>query len=212
MDKLSKIMEYTVKTADSTEIESLIQDLIGNVSLDSSTELNSNEVYQLPVKHTKDGEEINENNKPWVVGTFIPKQYINRSHPEGHNGMDLKAPHGSPIYPIASGIVIDTKQRPKGGNTIKISHEGGKVQSYYAHLDAVKVTAGDEVTPNSIIGTMGESGNAKGRGAHLHYEVFLNNSNINPHSITGKPVGSLSKKAHFIKQLIKKLDQEYDKG
>lgn len=198
MDKLSQIMD--------TDIDELITDLIGNVSSDNQNL--PTEIYQLPVRQTKDGLEINEENKPWIVGTFIPGQYINDRHPNGHNGVDLKAPDGSPIYPIASGEVVAVGESPKGGNYVKTSHEDGIVIVYYAHLKTINVNIGDKVTKNSIIGTMGDSGNAKGN-SHLHYEISINGKKVDPQQITGKTVGSLSKKALFVDNLIKKLDTIY---
>lgn len=204
MKKLAQILE--------SDVDSLINKLLGDVSLPSSGAVSSGkeESYQLPVKHTKGGKEIDEKNKPWIVGTFIPGQYVNVTHPQGHNGVDLKAPRGTPIYPIASGEVIEAREYGKGGKTLKVSHEDGKVVSYYAHMDEVLVSPGQEVTQGTVIGRMGDTGNAKGRGAHLHYEVKVNNNRVDPQSITGKRVGSLSKKAEFIAKITKALDEMAD--
>ena len=204
MKKLAQILE--------SDVDSLINKLLGDVSLPSSGAVSSGkeESYQLPVKHTKGGKEIDEKNKPWIVGTFIPGQYVNVTHPQGHNGVDLKAPRGTPIYPIASGEVIEAREYGKGGKTLKVSHEDGKVVSYYAHMDEVLVSPGQKVTQGTVIGRMGDTGNAKGRGAHLHYEVKVNNNRVDPQSITGKRVGSLSKKAEFIATITKALDEMAD--
>jgi len=205
MNKFAQILE--------SDIDSLIYQLLGKAvpssseSVETDTEANKiDESYQLPVKHTKGGKDIDEDNKPWVVGTYLPGQYINVTHIQGHEGIDLKSDRGSPIYPIASGIVTEARDYPKGGKTVKVSHEDGKVVSYYAHMDVVHVSPGQEVTQSSVIGNMGDTGNAKGRGAHLHYEVKIEGKKIDPQSITGKRVGSLSKRAEFIANIIKGLD------
>jgi murein DD-endopeptidase MepM/ murein hydrolase activator NlpD len=83
---------------------------------------------------------------------------------------------------------------PKGGKNIKIAHEAEQVVSYYAHLNSISVSNGQEVSQSTVIGTVGDSGNAKGRGAHLHYEVKINGNHVDPLSITGKTVGSLAPK------------------
>jgi murein DD-endopeptidase MepM/ murein hydrolase activator NlpD len=205
MKKLAQMLEY--------DIDSLINKLLGSVSIPSSDEppaTEQEEHYQLPVKHTKGGKEIDEENKPWVVGTFIPGQYVNKTHPAGHNGVDLKAPRGTPIYPIASGEVVEVREYGKGGKTLKTSHEDGKVVVYYAHLDSVNVSPGQAVTPSTVLGAMGDTGNAKGRGAHLHYEVSVNRKKVDPQGIVGKLVGSLSKKAAFIASINHALDKMAD--
>lgn len=189
-----------------TDIDSLIQKLLGAVPIDAGNQDSSIEYYQLPVKHTKAGVEIDEVNKPWVISTYIPGKRIGPRHPHGHNGVDLGAAHGAPIYPIASGKVSKVRTLPKGGLTVNITHEDGRVVSYYAHLSAINVSVGDEVTQTTVIGKMGDTGNAKGTSPHLHYEVRIDGNHINPQSLTGKKVGTLSKKADFISGLIKKLN------
>jgi len=207
MKKLAQMLE--------SDVDSLIGKLLGGVTLPSEETPTSGgeqeEKYQLPVKHTKGGAEIDEKNKPWIVGTFIPGQYVNKMHPQGHNGVDLKAPRGTPIYPIASGEVIEARDYGKGGKTVKVSHEDGKVVSYYAHMDAVNVAPGQKVDQATVLGEMGDTGNAKGRGPHLHYEVSVNRNKVDPQSIVGKRVGSLSKKAEFIANITKALDRMLDR-
>jgi len=173
--------------------------------------------YQWPVQITRIGgpvhaaeyAELEEGQKPWIVGTFIPGKYINKGHPHGHNGMDLNAPQGTPIYPMGPGVVISTPIYSKGGKTVKIVHENGRVGSYYAHMHSVSVSPGQEVGPTTVIGTVGQTGNATSD--HLHWETSLGKLDdngrfraskyIDPHSIIGRPVGSLSKAAESIKKM-----------
>jgi murein DD-endopeptidase MepM/ murein hydrolase activator NlpD len=150
--------------------------------------------YQLPVRVGQKGKNLDEGDEPWIVGKFYPGKYLNSTHPEGHNGVDLKAPKGTPIYPIAPGKIILIADTPKGGKNLKIAHEDGQVVSYYAHLDSISVSNGQKVSQSTIIGAVGDTGNAKGRGAHLHYEVKVNGNHIDPLNLTGKIVGSLTKK------------------
>ena len=199
-------IEILKKMDNLEEIDNFISQLIGESVSSSDGSLlapESNIRYQLPLRHTKGGNEINETNKPWIVGTFIPNQYINETHPQGHEGVDLKAPRNSPIYPIGPGTVIEARSYNKGGNTCKISHEDGRVISYYAHMDKCNVSPGTEVNMNTVIGTVGDSGNAKERGAHLHYEVKVDGKKIDPQTIVGKVVGSISKKADIVYAAIK---------
>lgn len=67
-------------------------------------------------------------------------------------------------------IVSAPNQNTMGGTTVTISHKDGKIVSYYAHLKSVKVKPGDEVDSDTVIGTVGASGNAKGF-EHLHFGI-----------------------------------------
>lgn len=150
--------------------------------------------YQLPVRVGQKGKKLDEGDEPWIVGKFYPGQYLNATHPGGHNGVDLKAPKGTPIYPIGPGKVTLVADTPKGGKNLKIAHEEGDVVSYYAHLDSISISNGQEVSQSTVIGTVGDTGNAKGRGAHLHYEVKVKGNHVDPLSVNGKIVGSLTRK------------------
>lgn len=196
-----------------SEINGLVSQLMGEQMPggggSATSEVVNKDLYQLPVKHTKGGVLIDETNKPWMVGAYSATPFLrpvdNTVRP--HYGTDLAAPKGSPVYPIGSGIVTAAQGTPQGhgGRTINMSHEDGKVTSYYAHLDRVRVSVGDQVSATTIIADLGDSGNARGA-PHLHYEVKIDGKRVDPQSIVGKEVGSLSKKAQFIKSLINKFN------
>lgn len=170
---------------------------------------NQNETYQLPVRIGINQESLDKGGVPWIVGRFSPGKQTDPNHPHGHYGVDLKAPKGTSVYPIASGIVSDTGNGVVSGNYIKCLHESGKVESFYGHLDSIVCQKGQTVTQNTVIGKVGESGNARGRGAHLHYQVKINGSLINPLGIAGKQVGSLSRSAMLINMIIKLARRYY---
>lgn len=126
------------------------------------------------------------------VGGFLPNQYINKSHPEGHNGLDYAAAKGTPVYAIGPGeVILATFYPKKSGNCVKISHENGNMTSFYAHLDSYSVSLGEEVDENTIIGTVGSSGNASS--PHLHWETKINGNYVNPNNIIGKQINFLKK-------------------
>jgi len=229
------------RAQESEDVDALISKLLGKdapidspATPDESAEefapFTQQQFYQLPLKHTKGGALIDEQNKAWVVGHFYPGKFLNETHPGGHNGVDLKAPKGSPILSIGPGVITKvvsdwkakygvqncgdygekTKQGIKmstAGNLVAIEHEDGKVTSLYLHLDETKVSVGQEVGMSTVIGTVGETGNAMCRGDHLHYEVRVDGALVDPSKVVGKPVGSLSKKAEFIKKLIGELEK-----
>jgi hypothetical protein len=97
----------------------------------------------------------------------------------GHQGLDLSAPKGTPIFPMAPGTVAKVGVDPKGGNFITIKSDSG-VSTYYAHCDQINVKPGDPVDSDTVIGTVGNTGNARFTGPHLHFEVSSNGQKQDP--------------------------------
>lgn len=86
-----------------------------------------------------------------------------------HDGIDLIAPSGTPVYATASGVVARVQRSDGGkGKMVEIRHRGGYV-TRYAHLNSTLVGAGTSVKSGTRIGTVGDSGRAFT--THLHYEV-----------------------------------------
>lgn len=112
-------------------------------------------------------------------GNFSPNKATDRRHPHGHQGVDLRAPGGTSIYPIATGIVTNVGLDPRGGNIVNVLHANG-VRSYYAHLGTIRVQKGDRVNFNTVLGTIGNSGNASETWPHLHLQIWKNNQLQNP--------------------------------
>jgi murein DD-endopeptidase MepM/ murein hydrolase activator NlpD len=89
----------------------------------------------------------------------------------GHQGVDMRCPIGTPIYPLSDGVVTNVGTDPLGGNVVNVQHGNG-VRTYYAHMSTVKVQKGDKVTTNTVLGSVGMTGNAKGTVPHLHFQVW----------------------------------------
>jgi len=95
-----------------------------------------------------------------------------------HHGMDFTGPEGADIFATGDGEVIEADYSFFGyGNRVTIDHGYG-YQTIYAHLKDIKVKKGQKVTRGDVIGTLGNTG--RSTGAHLHYEVRLNNRPVNP--------------------------------
>lgn len=103
----------------------------------------------------------------------------NPTHPKGHMGVDMRAPAGTPIYPMAPGIVSNVGTNHDGGNTVNVKHKGN-VETYYAHMSTVKVQPGDKVTTNTVLGNVGNTGNASHTFPHLHLQVWENGAIQDP--------------------------------
>ena len=95
-----------------------------------------------------------------------------------HNGLDMIAPSGTPVYASADGVVKDVVRSRKGlGNVVEIDHGNGYV-TRYAHLADVEVRKGRKLVKGSRIGYVGVSGNSFA--PHLHYEVLRDTLILDP--------------------------------
>jgi murein DD-endopeptidase MepM/ murein hydrolase activator NlpD len=95
-----------------------------------------------------------------------------------HPGIDLAAPSGTPVYATADGTVLRAGWNSGGyGNLIEIDHGRGII-TRYGHLSAIQISAGAHVTRGQQIGRVGSTGRSTGN--HLHYEVRIDNSPVNP--------------------------------
>ena len=94
-----------------------------------------------------------------------------------HNGVDLKAPRGTPIYASADGVVTFVGSSGSFGKIVKLSHGGG-LETWYAHNDSNLVEIGETVTQGQMIATVGRTGNATTD--HVHFEVRINGRVQNP--------------------------------
>ena len=99
------------------------------------------------------------------------------SRSSSHTGLDLATSLVTSIYPIASETVVTASYQGSYGNMIVIDHGNG-VQSYYAHCNSINVGVGSSVTTDTIIGTVGSTGNSTG--PHLHLEIRINGVAYNP--------------------------------
>ena len=95
-----------------------------------------------------------------------------------HAGMDFTAPLGTEIYASGDGTIESMLSSKRGmGNYIVINHGFG-YSSVYAHLDRFNVRAGQKVHRGDVIGFVGNTGMSVA--PHLHYEIKLNNVNVDP--------------------------------
>jgi peptidoglycan LD-endopeptidase LytH len=87
-----------------------------------------------------------------------------------HKGIDIFAPKKTPVLAPTSGVVIYRGDMRLGGNVLFILGPKWRVH-FFAHLNKSKVGLGQFVTRGQEIGEVGDSGNAKGKAPHLHYQI-----------------------------------------
>lgn len=94
-----------------------------------------------------------------------------------HQGVDLAAPIGTPVYATAGGIVSSAGVSSGYGLLIQLDHAGA-IQTRYAHLSRLAVSPGQQVAAGQLIGYTGTSGLSTG--PHLHYEVRVGGVAVDP--------------------------------
>ena len=113
---------------------------------------------------------------------FGTKRIINTETVSIHKGLDIKGQEGEGIKASNTGRVVLTEELFFGGNTVILDHGQG-IFTVYMHMSGFKVSPGDLVSKNDIIGFVGSTGRASG--PHLHFGVKVTGINVNPVSLTG---------------------------
>jgi murein DD-endopeptidase MepM/ murein hydrolase activator NlpD len=98
-----------------------------------------------------------------------------------HEGQDIFAPQGTPVVSATNGFVVRVGDGGIGGNAVSVLGAGGRVY-YYAHLSRFRegLRMGDEVTPKTVLGYVGNTGNARTTAPHLHFGVYSRGGAVNP--------------------------------
>jgi murein DD-endopeptidase MepM/ murein hydrolase activator NlpD len=94
-----------------------------------------------------------------------------------HQGLDISADNGTPVYATADGTVRSSGREGGYGNLVVVEHEYG-LETRYGHLSRFIVKPGAKVKRGDVIGLVGSTG--RSTGSHLHYEVRVNGRLLNP--------------------------------
>ena len=139
-----------------------------------------------------------------INGARLSSGYGKRMHPilgysKMHRGLDFAAPTGTPIMAAGRGVVEVAKRNGAYGNYIRIRHND-TYKTAYAHLSkyAKGVRRGARVNQGDIIGYVGSTG--RSTGPHLHYEIIINNRQVNPLRVelpSGIPLPENERKRFF---------------
>lgn len=109
-----------------------------------------------------------------------------RSGGRSHAGTDIFADRGTPVVASVNGTINSSSygDSQTGGMRVWLEGEDGKAY-YYAHLDSITVEPGAQVSAGDQLGTVGNTGNARGTPPHLHFSinsrVGSEEGNINPY-------------------------------
>ena len=125
----------------------------------------------------------------WPVASYvyISSRFGMRVHPitgqtRSHTGLDIASNQGTSVYAADGGKVTMAGWNGGYGNCIMIDHGNGYV-TLYGHLNGFAISQGDTVSQGQTIGYVGSTGTSTG--SHLHFEVLLNGSRIDPEQFFG---------------------------
>jgi len=127
----------------------------------------------------------------WPVRGLITAGYGYRVSPftgqrEMHEGLDIAVPYGTPIVATADGVVSFAGALAAFGNVVFINHGHG-FTTFYAHTSSIRVKEGKPVKRGDTIAQVGTSGRTTG--PHVHYEVQVNGTTVNPMKYIVDPSG-----------------------
>lgn len=151
-----------------------------------------------------------------IDGAKITSGFGMRLHPllgytRLHKGVDFGAPSGTPIFAAGNGVIVDIGFRSDYGNYIRIRHND-TYSTAYAHSSrfAAGLHKGDRVKQGEVIAYVGATGEATG--PHLHYEVLINNQQVNPATVKVAGGDKLTgKDLALFKAQVQKIDAEMAK-
>lgn len=115
--------------------------------------------------------------KGWMTSLFGMRKSPFTGERKMHEGLDIAARTGTPIYATADGIVSQAETAPGYGKLVVIEHGYG-YKTYYAHNSKLLVKVGQRVRRGDKIAAVGNTGSSTG--SHVHYEVRRNGVPLNP--------------------------------
>ena len=196
-EKLERFEEKATKLAGFVGVEITEQDGIGGPDIDA--ELNPYLRYDLGLMDTKMTlletrfDELENvfrekaemlDSTPSILPTrgWISSGFKMRVDPftkkrSWHNGIDISAREGTPVFAPARGVVTLKGYQGGFGNMLEISHGNG-IETRYGHLLKFNVTKGQRVERGDLIAYVGNTG--RSTAPHLHYEVHQDDKALNP--------------------------------
>jgi len=117
---------------------------------------------------------------------FVDTWGAARGEGRRHEGVDIFAPRGTPIRATTRGMVMNIGANRLGGRTVMVLGPAGQ-RHYYAHLERYpNLRAGNWIEAGTVVGYVGDSGNAQGTPPHLHYGIYTSSGAINPYGLLRK--------------------------
>lgn len=168
-----------IRTDDSprrfAETESLNELLLSSNS--SARQIQLSEAARIPL-----------DNVEYTSGFGDRRTYAYQSGEEAysiHNGLDFRAPEGTPVFAPFSGEVVMAQDRIVSGKTVVLEHLPGVYTMYY-HLSEIAAEEGDVLESGQELGTAGKTGLSTG--SHLHWELRIHGAAVDPRDMLISPL------------------------
>ena len=131
----------------------------------------------------------------WPVIGPISSSFGEREDPvlrtgegEFHAGIDISGPLGTPIHATADGVIVSVGLENGYGRMVRVDHGHG-IETCYGHMSGFAVAVGQSVVRGEVLGYIGHSGRTTGN--HVHYEVRIHNTPVNPHKYLGSTIAGV---------------------
>ena len=120
----------------------------------------------------------------WPLSAGIVSSEFGSRWKKQHEGLDIAADEGEPVYAVAAGKVLYADNRMRGyGNVVVLRHDS-QMTTLYAHNQMMKVKLGDTVEQGQVIALLGSTGHSTG--PHVHFEMRKANIAQDPRRILPK--------------------------
>ena len=120
----------------------------------------------------------------WPLSAGIVSSEFGRRWHKAHEGLDIAADEGEPVYAVAAGKVLYADSRMRGyGNVVILRHDSS-ITTLYAHNQTMKVRLGDAVEQGQVIALLGSTGHSTG--PHVHFEMRKSNVAVDPRGVLPK--------------------------
>ena len=120
----------------------------------------------------------------WPLAAGIVSSEFGHRWRRPHEGIDIAADEGEPVYASAAGEVLYANNRMRGyGNVVILRHDA-QVTTLYAHNQALKVKLGEKVEQGQVIALLGNTG--RSTGPHIHFELRRSQVALNPRGVLPK--------------------------
>jgi murein DD-endopeptidase MepM/ murein hydrolase activator NlpD len=135
--------------------------------------------------------QLEDRKSGFIFPVRAPYSYVDtwggpRSGGRRHQGVDIFAVRGTPVYAVVNGVVEKMGLNTLGGNRLWIRSSGDNWTYYYAHLNAYAsgIRNGGRVKKGQVLGYVGTTGNAAGTPPHLHFQTHApQGSAVNPYTV-----------------------------
>ncbi len=142
--------------------------------------------------------DLNELGLKWPLHSVFITSSFGKRGKDFHEGIDLRAPHGTPVFAAQTGEVLYAGTRIRGYGKLIVLRHPSKIATIYAHNSSLLVRRGQRVHRGQQIAISGNTGRSSG--PHLHFEVRRGLSPLDPTPYLPKLVQTLKPQYGFNKR------------